>query len=158
MTNFTDSKLWRCLDPDIFDGINSISKTQHTSSYSWIISIVYLISLMIKYRVNSTGLLFHSISLLHLCLHSSWIPAIYLHHIFPLLTQLLCFLPSFAAQPPSTLPLFLIWILSKLLCSSNSHRFISKLSSCYHHISTYYLQVFQRRSGKSIYWLKFCTI
>lgn len=56
MTNFTDSKLWRCPDPDIFDGINSISKTQHTSSYSWIISIVYLISLMIKHRVNSTGL------------------------------------------------------------------------------------------------------
>lgn len=42
--------------PNIFDGINSMSKTQYTSYYSWIISIVYLISWMIKYRVNSTGL------------------------------------------------------------------------------------------------------
>lgn len=152
MTNFTDSKLWRCLDPNIFDGINiSISKTQYISSYSRIISIVYLISLMIKYRVNSTGLHSSIVSLFHLCSHSSWIPAIYLHHISSLITQLLCFLLSFAAQPPSTLPLFLIWILSKLLCSSNNHRFISKLSSCYHHISTYYPQVFQRRPGKSIY-------
>lgn len=67
---FTDSKLWRCLDPNIFDRINSISKTQYTSSYSWIISIVYLISLMIKYRVNSTGLHTSIVSLSFTSVHT----------------------------------------------------------------------------------------
>lgn len=153
MTNFTDSKLWRCWDPNIFERINSSNKPQYTTPYTWIISIAYLISLMIKYRVNSTGLHSFVVSLSFNCFHPSWIPVIsllkFIHHIFSVATQLLCFLLSFAAQPPSSL--FLIWILSKLLCSSNSHRFISKLSSCYHHIPTYYHQIFHRASWK-IYW------
>lgn len=159
MTNFTDHKLQRCLNPNIFDRINSISKTQYISSYSWIISTVYLITLSTELTVLGCILLW---SLFQLCFHSSWIPVIALlqliYHIFSLTTQLLCFLLSFAAQPPFSLPLFLIWILSKLLRSSNSHRFISRFSSCYHCIPTHYHQVFQRAAGKSIYWYKFCTM
>lgn len=82
-----------------------------------------LISLVTNTRVSCTGLHSSKLSFLHqLCFHPSWIPLIpllsFIQQIFSHATQLPVSLLSFAVQPGTSLPLFLILILSAYISTA----------------------------------------